>query len=64
MNSLLLHRLVKVVPFAMSAFMILMLAHGVYTFHGVHVYGDPGGSGAPNLHVSVYGDPGGSGAPN
>ena len=48
MNSLLLHRLVKVVPFAMSAFMILMLAHGVYTFHGVHVYGDPGGSGAPN----------------
>ena len=64
MNSLVLHRLVKAVPFAMVAFSILLMAHGVFGVHGVHVSGDPGGPGAPNLRMTVSGDPGGPGAPN
>jgi hypothetical protein len=64
MNSLLLDRLVKVVPFATTAFSLLLMAHGVFGVHGVHVFGDPGGSGAPNTHVVFNGDPGGPGAPN
>jgi hypothetical protein len=64
MNGLILHRLVKVAPFAMAAFSILLMGHGVYATHGVHVFGDPGGPGAPNSHMGLSGDPGGPGAPN
>lgn len=65
MNSLLLNRLVKVVPFATAAFSILLMSHG-FGAHAVHVHssGDPGGPGEPNLHMTVNGDPGGPGEPN
>jgi hypothetical protein len=58
MNSLLLHRLVKVAPFAMSVFSMLVL------LHGVHVNGDPGGNTGPNIHLISNGDPGGNTGPN
>jgi hypothetical protein len=66
MNSLLLHRLVKVVPYAATAFTVLLMAHGVFGAHAVHVHasGDPGGPGEPNLHMTTNGDPGGPGEPN
>jgi hypothetical protein len=64
MNSLVLRGLLKAVPFAMVAFSLLLMAHGVFGVHGVHVSGDPGGSGAPNSHMGLSGDPGGPGAPN
>ena len=60
MNSLLLHRLVKVAPFAMAVFSVLLMAHGVH----VHSNGDPGGPGGPDLHVISSGDPGGPGGPD
>lgn len=65
MNSLLLHRLIKVAPFAVTAFSILLMAYGFHG-HAVHVYsnGDPGGPGEPNMRVISYGDPGGPGEPN
>jgi hypothetical protein len=59
MNSLTLHRLVKVAPFAMAAFSVLLLAHGVHVNGG-----DPGGPGEPNVHLIHLGDPGGPGEPN
>jgi len=67
MNSLVLRGLVKVVPFAMTAFTILLMAHGLHTVaHGLHVapHGDPGGPGEPNVHMISSGDPGGPGEPN
>ncbi len=60
MNSLLLHRLVKVAPFAMVAFSMLLMAHGLH----VVTNGDPGGNTGPNLHVISSGDPGGNTGPN
>lgn len=58
MNSLLLHRLIKAVPFAMAAFTIVLMAHGV------HTNGDPVGPGEPNVHMIHGGDPVGPGEPN
>ena len=60
MNSLLLHRLVKVAPFAMAVFSIVLVAHGVH----VGVNGDPTGTTGPNLHAIVNGDPTGNTGPN
>ncbi len=44
MNSLLLHKLVKVAPMAMAVFSVLLIAHGVH----VGANGDPGGNTGPN----------------
>jgi hypothetical protein len=60
MNSLLLHRLVKVAPFAMTVLSLLFLAHGWH--FGTH--GDPIGPGGPNFHMGLNGDPIGPGGPN
>jgi len=44
MNSLNLNRLVKVAPFAMAVFSMLLQAHGLH----VASSGDPGGPGGPD----------------
>jgi hypothetical protein len=47
MNSLRLHRLVKVAPLAMAAFSIVLFAHGVPAFHAI-LNGDRIGNIGPN----------------
>lgn len=61
MNPLALARLLKAAPFAMSAFGIVLMLHGM---HGFLQNGDPGGTGGPNFHWIRFGDPGGTGGPN
>jgi hypothetical protein len=60
MNTLLLHRLVKVAPIAMAVFSIVLVAHGVHIVSS----GDPGGNTGPNLGMIAAGDPGGNTGPN
>ena len=59
MNSLLLHRLVKVAPIAMAAFAVLLMVHGVHVGASAHI-----GTAASNVHVVSNGDPGGIGGPS
>jgi hypothetical protein len=60
MNTAILDKVVRVVAFALPAFSLLFLVHGLHMVNA----GDPGGSGPPNLHMLSQGDPGGSGPPN
>jgi hypothetical protein len=60
MNTKFLDRLVKAAPFAMAAFSIVLLVHGVHVVPG----GDVGGSTGPNFHMIASGDVGGSTGPN
>ena len=61
MNTRLLQRLVKVAPFAMAVFSMLLVAHGVHTI----VNGDYGGNTGPNsIHLITNGDYGGNTGPN
>ena len=60
MNGPLLHRLIRVAPFAMVALSFVLTAHGIH--FGAN--GDPGGNTGPNIHVVFNGDPGGNTGPN
>jgi len=60
MDSRILDRLVKAAPFAMAAFSIFLMAHGVH--YGAN--GDPIGNTGPNLHAIASGDPIGNTGPN
>jgi hypothetical protein len=69
MNNSVTEKLVKLTPFAVAAFSVVLAAHGASIGHLLNIphlihNGDPGGNTGPNIYMRVSGDPGGNTGPN
>jgi hypothetical protein len=69
MNNLIREKLVRVAPFAITAFSIALVVHGLSIGHVLNLsqvihFGDPGGNTGPNMIMRALGDPGGNTGPN